>query len=291
MMPTISLRKCLSDGKLLVSPGIFDFISLKIADQIGFECLYMTGYGTVASHLGLPDAGLATYTDMHNRVMAFCQSTSTPIFCDGDTGYGGLLNVAHTVEGYLRAGAAGIQLEDQEFPKKCGHTHGRRVIPAQDMVAKIRVAVDTRGDQRDFLIIARTDARTEHGLAEALRRAEQYLHAGADVLFVESPESKDELAQIGRAFDVPLIANIVEGGRTPQPTAQELRDMGFALAIHPGLGFLAVGYALRQAFQHLKTEGDTIHYSALADFQAFSELLGFQKIWDFDKKYQDMGLR
>jgi len=287
-MPKLSLRQRLSSGKLLVSPGIFDFISLKIADQIGFECLYMTGYGTVSSYLGLPDAGLASYTDMHNRVMAFCQSTSTPMICDGDTGYGGLLNVAHTVEGYLRAGAAGIQLEDQEFPKKCGHTRGRRVIAAQDMVAKIRVAVDTRGDQRDFLIVARTDARTQHGLSEALRRAEQYLHAGADVLFVESPESQDELAQIGRAFDVPLIANMVEGGRTPQSTARELQDMGFALAIHPGLGFLAVGHALRQAFEHLKTEGDTIHYSAVADFQAFSELIGFKKVWDFDERYQHL---
>lgn len=283
-----SLGDLFAQKKLVVAPGIFDMISLKVADQLGFDCLYMTGYGTVASYLGLPDAGLATYTDMVNRVAAFCGATSTPMICDGDTGYGGLLNVAHTVEGYIRAGAAGIQLEDQEFPKKCGHTKGRKVIPVQDMVNKIKVASDVRGDRKDFLIIARTDARTAHGLDEALKRAEQYLVAGADVLFVESPESRDELAVIGKSFDVPLVANIVEGGRTPQPTARELQDMGFALAIHPGLGFLAMGHALQQAYSHLKNTGDSIGYDEIADFEAFSKLIGFQKVWDFDDKYRSL---
>lgn len=275
----------LLEKKLVVAPGIFDLISLKVADQLGFECLYMTGYGTVASYLGLPDAGLATYTDMVNRVQAFCNATTTPIVCDGDTGYGGLLNVAHTVEGYIKAGAAAIQIEDQEFPKKCGHTKGRKVIPVKDMVNKVRVAHDTRVDHPDFMVIARTDARTSLGLDAALRRAEQYLRAGADALFIESPESKDELAIIGKTFDVPLIANIVEGGRTPQPTAQELQDMGFAMAIYPGLGFLAMGHALDKAYSHLKDKGDTIDYPAIADFGDFSQLIGFQKVWDFDEKY------
>lgn len=286
-----SLGDLFAQKKLVVAPGIFDMISLKVADQLGFDCLYMTGYGTVASYLGLPDAGLATYTDMVNRVVAFCGATSTPIICDGDTGYGGLLNVAHTVEGYIRAGAAGIQLEDQEFPKKCGHTKGRKVIPVQDMVNKIKVASDVRGDRKDFLIIARTDARTTHGLDEALKRAEQYLAAGADVLFVESPESMDELAVIGKSFDVPLVANIVEGGRTPQPTARELQDMGFALAIHPGLGFLAMGHALHKAYSHLKDTGDSIGYDEIDDFEAFSKLIGFQKVWDFDDKYRSLELK
>lgn len=283
-----TLSQLFSQKKLVVAPGIFDMISLKVADQLGFDCLYMTGYGTVASYLGLPDAGLATYTDMVNRVAAFCGATSTPIICDGDTGYGGLLNVEHTVAGYLRAGAAGIQLEDQEFPKKCGHTKGRRVIPVQDMVNKIKVATDTRGADKDFLIIARTDARTTQGLDEALKRAEHYLHAGADVLFVESPESVDELAIIGKTFDVPLVVNIVEGGRTPQPTAQELQDMGFALAIHPGLGFLAMGHALEQAYSHLKETGDSLGYDNIANFESFSKLIGFQKVWDFDEKYRGL---
>ena len=286
-----SLRALLDRKELIVAPGIFDLISLKLADRQGFDCLYMTGYGTVASYLGLPDAGLATYTDMVNRVAAFCGATSTPIVCDGDTGYGGLLNVAHSVEGYMRAGAAAIQLEDQEFPKKCGHTKGRRVISAEDMAAKIRVATDARGSNRDFLIIARTDARSALGLDEALRRADAYLNAGADMLFVESPESLDELAAIGRRFDAPLVANMVEGGRTPQPTARELHDMGFALAIHPALGFLTMGRALAEAYGHLKQNRDTLGYDGVAQFEDFSRLVGFERIWEFDEKYRALDTR
>src|SRR4051812_47055880 len=152
----LTLKNRLHSGRIVVAPGIYDMVSVRIADRMGFDALYMTGFGTVASYLGLPDAGLATYTDMVNRVTAFCSTSQTPIVCDGDTGYGGLLNVAHTVRGYVNAGAAGIQLEDQEFPKKCGHTPGRRVIPAEDMVKKIRVAVEARTDP-DFQIVSRTD--------------------------------------------------------------------------------------------------------------------------------------
>ncbi|MEA3084819.1 MAG: hypothetical protein QOC89_2516, partial [Paraburkholderia sp.] len=204
-----TLKARFARREIVTAPGIFDMISAKMADSMGFECLYMTGFGTVASYLGLPDAGLATYTDMVNRVAAFCGGTNTPMICDGDTGYGGLLNVAHTVRGYEQAGAAGIQLEDQEFPKKCGHTPGRRVIPVEDMVRKIKVAVESRSD-RDFQVVARTDARTSLGLDEALRRGEAYAKAGADVLFIESPESIEELETIGRTFDVPLLVNVVE---------------------------------------------------------------------------------
>ena len=174
----------------------------------------MTGYGTVASHLGLPDASLATYRDMVDRVASFCDQATTPLICDADTGYGGLLNVAHTVRGYEQAGAAAIQLEDQEFPKKCRHTPGRRVIPAEDMAHKIAVAAETRHSP-EFLIIARTDARTSLGLDEALRRGELYEDAGADIIFIESPETEAEMATVARRFDVPALINIVEGGRTP----------------------------------------------------------------------------
>src|SRR5215510_16420288 len=182
--------------ELIAAPGVYDMISAKLADRLGFDCLYMTGYGVVASHLGLPDAGLATYTDMVSRVAQIASQTRTPLIADGDTGYGGLLNVQHTVQGYEAAGAQAIQLEDQEVPKKCGHTPGRRVVPMADMVRKIEVAAAARRS-RDFLIIARTDARTAHGLDEALRRADAYARAGADVLFVESPESVDEMRHIG----------------------------------------------------------------------------------------------
>ncbi len=246
-----NLRARLTKKELLVAPGVFDGISAKIADQMGFEALYMTGYGTVASHLGLPDAGIATFTDMVSRVAVLSNATKTPLIADGDTGYGGLLNVQHSVRGYEAAGAVAIQLEDQEFPKKCGHMLGRRVVPIEDMVDKIKVAVSSR-DSADFLIIARTDARTTLGLDEALRRAEAYGKAGADILFVESPESIEEMRTIGRSFDKPLMANMVEGGRTPVAGQKTLEEIGYSIAIFPAFGFLAAGEALRKVYGHLK---------------------------------------
>src|SRR5690606_20933234 len=182
-----SLAQRLKQPGLVSAPGVFDMISAKIADSMGFDALYMTGFGTVASYLGLPDAGLATYTDMVSRVRQIAEGTKTPLIADGDTGYGGLLNVDFTVRGYEAAGAAAIQIEDQEYPKKCGHTPGRRVIPIEDAVRKIKVAVEARSSN-DFLIIARTDARTSLGLDEALRRGEAFAKAGADLIFIESPE-------------------------------------------------------------------------------------------------------
>lgn len=280
------LAQRLRQPELIVAPGVFELISAKIADRMGFECLYMTGYGVVASHLGLPDAGLATYSDMVGRVAQIARMTATPLIADGDTGYGGLLNVQHAVQGYEAAGACAIQLEDQEFPKKCGHMLGRRVIGAEDMAAKVKVAVESRAS-RDFLVIARTDARTTLGLDEALRRAERYLKAGADVLFVESPESEEEMRRIGERFQgVPLLANMVEGGRTPILSKKELEALGYRIAIFPALGFLAAGAALENAYQELKAEGSSTRVATpLYDFKKFSALMGFERIAQFDQRY------
>lgn len=281
------LRKRLQSPSLLVAPGIFDMVSLRLANTFRFEALYMTGYGTVASHLGLPDAGLATYTDMVGRVKAFASQAAAPLIADGDTGYGGLLNVRHTVRGYEEAGASAIQLEDQEFPKKCGHTPGRRVIPKAEMVKKIRVAVEARSS-RDFLIVARTDARTALGLDEALRRAEAYAKAGADILFVESPESVEEMRAIGRAFDLPLVANMVEKGRTPVLAKADLEAIGYRIAIFPVSALLAAVQAMAGVYGHLKGTGSTKDCpTPLQDFAELSRLMGFQEIQDFDKKHAD----
>jgi 2-methylisocitrate lyase-like PEP mutase family enzyme len=273
--------------ELVSAPGVYDLISAKLADRMGFEALYMTGYGVVASHLGLPDAGLATYSDMVGRVGQIAAMTQTPLVADGDTGYGGLLNVQHTVRGYESAGAVAIQLEDQEFPKKCGHMLGRRVVPADDMAAKIRVAVESRSDP-NFLVIARTDSRTTLGLDEALRRAEAYLQAGADLLFIESPESVEEMARIGSTFDVPLVANMVEGGRTPILDAATLQKLGYRLAIFPALGFLAAGAVLEKAYAGLKATGSSVGIDVpLYPFKDFSALMGFDGVAEFDRKHRD----
>lgn len=281
-----NLRERLISPELLIAPGVYDLISARIADRCGFDALYMTGYGTVASYLGLPDAGIATYTDMVARASLIAQSISVPLVADGDTGYGGLLNVQHTVRGYEAAGASAIQLEDQEFPKRCGHILGRRVTPAQDMVDKIKVAVESRAS-RDFLVIARTDARTSLGLDEALRRGEAYAKAGADILFIESPESVEEMRKIGRSFDLPLMANLVEGGRTPILDKHTLEELGYSFAIFPALGFLAAGEALRGAYSHLKTEGSSLGLATkLYPFPEFSDLMGFAAVRAFDEKYR-----
>ena len=282
------LAQRLRQPQLIVAPGVFELISARLADGMGFDCLYMTGYGVVASHLGLPDAGLATYSDMVGRVAQIAKMTATPFIADGDTGYGGLLNVEHAVQGYEAAGACGIQLEDQEFPKKCGHMPGRRVIEAEEMAAKVRVAAQARSDP-NFLVIARTDARTTLGLDEALRRAELYLRAGADVLFVESPESTDEMRRIGATFKgVPLLANMVEGGRTPILSKAELENLGYRIAIFPALGFLAMGAALEKAYSELNKAGSTKDVCVpLYDFKRFSQLMGFDRIAEFEKRYRD----
>jgi 2-methylisocitrate lyase-like PEP mutase family enzyme len=280
------LRARLAQKQLLVAPGVFDGISARIADQMRFEALYMTGYGTVASHLGLPDAGIATFTDMVGRVAVIANITTTPLIADGDTGYGGLLNVQQTVRGYEAAGAIAIQIEDQEFPKKCGHMLGRRVVPIEDMVDKIRVAAASR-DDNNFLIIARTDARTTLGLDEALRRAEAYAQAGADILFVESPESVEEMRTIGSSFDLPLVANMVEGGRTPLLDRKTLEEIGYSISIFPSFGFLAAGEALRSAYARLHERGSSAGANVpIYKFAEFSQLMGFDEIAEFDKTYR-----
>ncbi len=283
-MANPALKAAIDAGKFVLAPGVFDGISTLVADGMGFDCLYATGFGTVASHLGVADAGIATYTDMIGRVGRFAQLARTPVIADADTGYGGLLNVRHTVIGYEAAGISGIQIEDQEVPKKCGHTPGRRVIPAEEMVLKVKVAAEARRDP-NFLIVARTDARTGHGLEEAIRRGRMYGDAGADIVFIESPESEAEMAEIGRSVAKPLLANMVEGGRTPVLPAPRLKDLGYAMAIYPAVGFLAAAAALERAYAHLMQSGDSLALGESYGFARMTQLVGFPEVWDFDKRW------
>lgn len=279
------LKKRLLEPGLVLAPGVFDMVSLRLADTFGFDALYMTGFGTVASHLGLPDAGLATYSDMLGRVSVMAAMAKTPLIADADTGYGGLINLRHTVRGYEAAGAAAIQLEDQEFPKKCGHTLGRRVIPMEDMAQKIQVAVEARQDP-NFLIIARTDARTSLGLDEAIRRAQSYALAGADILFVESPESEDEMRQIGQSLKTPLVANMVEKGRTPVLSRDALEALGYKLAIFPVTALLASVHAMQNVYKQFQTQGSSADGQVpLFDFTDLTQLMGFEDIWEFEKRF------
>jgi 2-methylisocitrate lyase-like PEP mutase family enzyme len=286
MHPGAKLRAALVGKGLIVAPGVYDMISARIAGGMRFPALYMTGFGVSAS-LGLPDAGLASYSEMVGRVAQICQDTATPVICDADTGFGGLLNLERTVRGYEAAGAAAIQIEDQVFPKRCGHTPGRRVIPAGDMVRKIEVAAAARSSP-DFLIVARTDARTSLGLDEALRRGEAYAQAGADILFIESPESEEEMARIGRHFQVPLVANMADGGRTPILPRARLEALGYRIAIFPVTGLLAAARALERVYGALEAQGSS---DALQDelypFDRFCRLAGFEHVWAFERRWPE----
>lgn len=282
-----TLRQIIDSGEFIVAPGVFEMISARVADQMGFKALYMTGYGATASYLGLPDAGIATYSEMVDCAGRIARGTSTPLIADADTGYGGLLNVHRTIQGYEAAGVQGIQIEDQVTPKKCGHTLGREVVPLAEMVQKIQVACDARSKE-DTLIIARTDSRTEHGLDEALRRGEAFAKAGADVVFIESPESEEELQKVGATIDAPLLANMVPNGRTPIIPSETLKEWGFNIAIYPSAGFSAVAETLRQAYTHLSVKGTTLGTEVQTyedGNRSMHELMGFQDVWDFERKW------
>ncbi len=282
-MTDTRLRDRLASKDFFVVPGIHDMISAVIADRVGFEIVYGTGYWLTASAYGLPDAGLVTYTQMLDRHATIMRTSKAALIADADTGFGGLLNVQHTVRGYEAAGISAIQIEDQEFPKKCGHTPFRRVIPVEDMVQKIRVAAETRDD---LLIIARTDARQSEGMDSTLRRLEAYAKAGADVLFPEAMESEEEMRLACATFDKPVMANMANGGSTPILKGDVLRDIGYAFAIYPSLSSLVAASAIETAFTRLRDAGDGEPSDVpMFDFKAFCGLIGFQDVWDFEKKW------
>lgn len=282
-MTDTRLRDKLATGDFFVVPGVHDMIAAVIADRVGFDIVYGTGYWLTASAWGLPDAGIATYTQMLDRMATVKRTSKAALIADADTGFGGLLNVHHTVKGYEAAGISAIQIEDQEFPKKCGHTPHRRVIPVEDMVAKIKVAADTR---EDMLIIARTDARQSEGMDAVLRRLEAYAEAGADILFPEAMESEEEMRKACASFDRPVMANMANGGSTPILKADVLADIGFAFAIYPALSSLIAASAIETAFTKLRDEGEgEPEGMPMFDFKTFCEMIGFREVWDFESKW------
>ncbi|MYN11737.1 carboxyvinyl-carboxyphosphonate phosphorylmutase [Pusillimonas sp. TS35] len=284
-----TLRRTLADDEFVIAPGVFDMFSALVADQLDFKALYMTGYGVSASHLGLPDAGLVTYSDMVGRAGTIARGICKPLIADADTGFGGLINVRHTVRGYEAAGVQAIQIEDQEMPKKCGHTAGRRVIPLPDMLRKIEVAVEARRSE-ETLIIARTDARTSLGLDEAIIRGKAFGKAGADIVFVESPETEEEFRRIGGEIPYWLLANIVPTGRSPEVPAETLRQWGFNVAIYPALGMSVATAALAQGYRHLSARGHTIDLPVpMYTMDQLHELVGFHEVWEFEQRHASAG--
>ena len=282
---TTRLRRLLQRDDILIAPGVHDPLVAKIVEREGFEAVYMTGYGTTASLLGKPDVGLLTLTEMADRAARLADAVDIPVIADADTGYGNAVNVARTIREYERAGVACVQLEDQVAPKKCGHMLGREIIPLPEMVGKIRAACDARRDD-DLMIMARTDARTNFGIDAALERGKAFEEAGADIVFIESPENIDEMRAITSAFRVPVIANMVEHGRTPFLSSAELREIGFDLGIFPVSSTYVIAKAVTELMRILKRDGTT---KAVVDrmipFEEFNELIGLPEIRDMEKRY------
>lgn len=279
------LKSAFSAGEFVVAPGIHDMIAAAVFNKMGFDFAYASGYWMTASTYALPDAGIATYTQMVDRVRTLCRTVRAGVIADADTGYGGLLNVHHTVKGYEEAGVCAIQIEDQEFPKKCGHTPFKRIVPIEDMVEKIKVACDARSNP-DMLIIARTDSRQKEGMEGALKRAAAYGEAGADILFVEALESEDEMRETCRRLNKPTMANMADGGLTPIRSARELAALGYKMAIYPATSGLAAAQAAESAFRLLKDQGTSVSPDLpLFSFKEFNSLIGFEEVWEFERKW------
>ena len=279
------LRRKLAEGEFIAVPGIHDMITAVIANEVGFDIVYGSGYWLTASTYGLPDAGIATYTQMVDRMATLVRTSKAAVIADGDTGYGGLLNVHHTIRGYEAAGVTAIQIEDQEFPKKCGHTPFKKLVPLEDMVAKIKVAVAARQSE-DFLVIARTDARQSEGMDGTMHRMEAYAKAGADILFPEALTSEEEMRTACAAFDKPMFANMASGGLTPILSAQTLKEIGYSIAIFPSMTALVAAAAIRKSLARLKNEGiGETSQTAMMDFKHFCSLIGFEEVWAFEKKW------
>jgi 2,3-dimethylmalate lyase len=280
------VRRHLTEKGQLVMPGVFDALSAKIASRAGFEVIFITGYSLSATLLGEPDFGLLTQTEVVNAAQRICSVIDTPVIVDADTGYGNAINVIRTVQDLIRAGAAGMFLEDQVWPKRCGHMKGKQVIPVDEQLKKLRAAIEARSDH-DFYIVARTDSRQALGLAEAIARGIAFKQAGADAVFVEAPESKEEMKEIARQVPGPLVANMLERGVTPLMGPQELHELGFDLIVWPLAPLYSVAKSLTEVYSTLRVDGSTTKIlDRLMPFDEFNEIVGLKEKYSLDEKYR-----
>ena len=282
---TTRLRRLLEAPELLIAPGVAECVGARLVAEQGFDALYMTGAGTTASRLGMPDVGLLGVTEMADNAGRIADAAGLPLIADADTGYGGPINVRRTIRCYERSGVAGVHLEDQDWPKRCGHLAGKTLIPVEEMCAKVRAAVDARSDP-DFIVIARTDAIAVEGFEAALGRAKAYEEAGADVLFVEAPTTMEQAEAIPRAFTQPALYNMAMSGKTPVLPGSEIEALGFGVVIYPGLSLSAAIPAIRRALAELRETGGIEASSAeMASFRDFFELMGLEAVQGLESRY------
>jgi 2,3-dimethylmalate lyase len=283
-----SLRAMFGAGETVLAPGCYDALGARLVEEAGFPAVYMTGFGSAASHLGRPDVGLMSLPEMVDNARRIASAVDIPVVADADTGYGNSINVIRTVREYEAAGVAAIHIEDQVMPKKCGHMEGKQLVPAGEMVAKVSAAVAARRSD-EFLIIARTDARAVEGLDEALTRAQMYADAGADALFVEAPQTEAEIETVARSFpDVPLLFNYAEGGKTPPVSYERLRELGFSAVIFPLTLMLVATQAMRAALSRVKAEGTPIELlPSLLGFDEFVDFIGLPEIRELEQRFAE----
>jgi methylisocitrate lyase len=287
MKRTTRFRLLIEAPEIVVLPGAHDALTLRLAEQAGFQAVTCGGYSATASLLGAPDVQQLTMTEMAEMYARLCDATELPLFADGDTGYGNTTNVARTVRAFERAGVAGLFIEDQESPKRCGHMDGKRVIPAAEMVAKLKAALDARVDA-DLILCARTDARAVHGLDDAIERCQLYREAGADLLFVDAPLSVEELRRVCSEIDGPCFANLVEGGKTPILPARQLEAMGFAAVTWPVSASYAIARAVAEVYAALLRDGTTNAVrDRMVDFAAFNSLIGLEQVREAESACDD----
>jgi carboxyvinyl-carboxyphosphonate phosphorylmutase len=284
MRATTTLRRMLNEPGIIVAPGAYDGISARLIERHGFKVVYMTGAGTAASALGQADLGLTTLTEMATHSGHIARCISLPLISDADTGYGNPLNVIRTVREYERAGVAALHLEDQVFPKKCGHIAGKAVIPMKEFAEKIRAAVENRTDP-DFVIIARTDARAVNGIDDAIERGLRYREAGADVIFVEAPTSREEVERVAREIKAPLLSNQVPGGKTPGLTVTELEKLGYKIVIFPVVSLMSATLAIESALTKLKEHGTDWHEGPVLSPMDIFQRVGIDWWLEAEKKY------
>ncbi|MCU1617537.1 MAG: putative isocitrate lyase-family protein putative carboxyvinyl-carboxyphosphonate phosphorylmutase [Frankiales bacterium] len=285
--PRARLRELMSASAPLVVPGAYDALSARLIEQAGFAAVYMTGFGTTASLIGRPDVGLLTGAEMVDNARRIVAAVDVPVIADADTGYGNAINVVRTVQLYEQAGVAGIQLEDQAMPKKCGHMSGKLLVGPDEMVGKLRAAVEARRDP-DLLIIARTDAVAVTGVDDAIARATAFAEAGADVLFVEAPTSEEDIARVAKELSrvAPLVFNWAEGGRTPPLSLERIGELGFSLVIYPIGTLLAATAGIRALLATLKSDGTPVSaLPSLPGFDEFTDLIGLPEIQELEQRY------
>ncbi|MDP6192560.1 MAG: isocitrate lyase/phosphoenolpyruvate mutase family protein [Paracoccaceae bacterium] len=282
------MLKSIISRDILLAPGIYDALSGLIAEQAGARAVYLSGASIAYTRFGRSDVGLVSASEVHDTLAAVTDRIQIPVIVDADTGFGNALNVQRTIRNFERAGAAAIQIEDQSFPKRCGHLDGKTLISKDEMVGKIKAAIDAR-KETDTLIIARTDARGVEGLSEAIDRAQAYQEAGADILFIEAPHSIDEMKLIRKSFgeDIPLLANMVEGGKTPIKTANDLKSLGFNIVIFPGGAVRAATFQLQQYYAGLIENGSTLEFSdSMHNFDSLNSVIGTPELLKLGKKYE-----